>query len=104
MKKEFEIITDIYNDAGKCLKKDISYCKVFETDDMELEQYIDAKGKVISKYSGIIYRDKYYKINVPYTSMKEYLSPLIIKGFIDKMNKSNEKNKIIKHKITRTGR
>lgn len=84
MKKELEVITDIYNEDGKCLKKDVSYMKVFETDNIELENYLDPKGKVISKYSGVIYGDKYYKINIPYNEMKTMFTPLVVTGLYSK--------------------
>lgn len=84
MKREFEVLTDVYNEQGKCIKKDILYLKVFETDDIQLEHFIDSKGKVVLKYSGVLYRDKYYKVNIPYKTMKEYTSPLVIKGLIYK--------------------
>lgn len=92
MKKEFQILTDIYNEAGKCIKKDVTYNKLFETDEIGLENYIDSKGKVIVEYSGVIYRDKYYKVNIPYEQMKEYVSPLVVKGLIAKST-YNEKTK-----------
>lgn len=105
MKREFEVLTDIYNEAGKCLKKDVTYFKLFETDEIELENYIDAKGKVVNKYSGVLYRDKYYKVNIPYSEMKVYVSPLIIKGLMDKSTYNEKiKSKVTKARTTRGGR
>ena len=94
---ELEILTDVYSPDGvKCIKKDVIYKKVFETNDIESEQYIDDKGKIIGKYTGVIYRDKYYKVNVPYETMKQYNQPLVIKGLFAKSSyheKINTKNK-----------
>jgi hypothetical protein len=98
MKVEFEVYTDVYAPDGvKCIKKDVSYKKIFETDEIELENFIDNKGKVISKYTGVIYRDKYYKVNTPYDIMKQYTTPLIIKGLFAKSSyHEKDNNKIIK--------
>lgn len=101
MEKEFEVITDIYNDQGRCVKKDVSYFKIFETADMEVESYIDSKGKVINKYCGVAYRDKYYKINIPYNDMKKLFEPLVITGLYSKSTYHEKANKTIK---TRSGR
>lgn len=100
-KKELEVMTDIYNEAGKCLKKDILYLKVFETDEIELENFIDGKGKVIVKYSGVVYRDKYYKVNIPYKDMLQYVQPLVIKGLMDKSTYHEKKIKTTTKRTTR---
>lgn len=98
MIKEFEILTDIFAPDGlKCIKKDVMYFKVFETNEMELESFIDAKGKVISKYCGVIYRDKYYKVNTPYAELRDMSKPIVVKGLLDKST-YNEKSKNIKSK------
>lgn len=86
-------MTDIYGiDGVKCIKKDVIYNKLFELNDVEIESFIDNKGKVISKYCGVIYKDKYYKVNKSYKEMSELFKPLVIKGLFDKSN-YNEKNK-----------
>lgn len=94
MKIEYEVLTDIYNEDGKCIKKDLSYLKVFETDDVEVENFIDAKGKVIEKYTGVVYKDKYYKINRPYKEMREAFKPIVVAGLLAKSSsyeKTNQK-------------
>ncbi len=102
MKKEFQVLTDIYSETGKCIKKDVTYLKIFETDNIELENFIDNKGKVISKYSDVAYQDKHYKINIPYSEMKQYVTPLVIKGLMDKSTYNEKaKTKITKIRTTR---
>lgn len=57
--------------------------KLFVTENMELEECLDAAGKHYPKYSVARYNGEYYKLNSPYEQLKErYFMPIIIKGFM----------------------
>ncbi len=78
MKYELEIITDIYSPPDKTgirkiLVKDHKIKKLFELNDIELEEYTDNKGKLIKKYCAICTESNYYKINKPYEELKELI-------------------------------
>lgn len=98
MNREYQVITDIYNEQGKIVKKNILYNKVFETNEMHVESYIEKNGKVISKYTGVIYDDKYYKINKPFEEVSKEVRPIVIEGFKSKqgveIKKRNKPTKI----------
>lgn len=87
---ELEIITDIYgpeSNTGKrrILTKSDKVKKIFNLEQIEVEEYVDIKtGKHIKKYSGIYKDNVYYKVNKPYEELKSLLfnktSPVV--GFV----------------------
>ena len=91
MKLELEIISDIMSQEGpgkrKLLTKNDKIKRIFDLEEVELEEYVDTKtGKHIAKYSVIYKGDLYYKINRPYEQLKSIIlnksTPVI--GFIGK--------------------
>jgi hypothetical protein len=72
-KMELEIISNIVTDSIKpvILVKNGKIKKLFDLDEIGLEQYINPKtGKAVTKYSQVIYREAYLKINKPYEELK----------------------------------
>jgi hypothetical protein len=85
MRKEIEINGgDILSEKGKIVKKDMCYLRMFELDNILIEQYISPKGVIVKKYCTIIEQDKYYKANIPYNVLSAMLRPLEVKGFAAK--------------------
>ena len=85
MKKEIEINGgDVISDKGKVIKKDLCYKRVFELDNILVEQYVSPKGVIVKKYCTIIEQDKYFKANIPYDTLSAMLKPLEIGGFAAK--------------------
>lgn len=72
MKYELEIISDINSPtSNKILVKQDKIKKIFDLDNIELEEFIDAKsGKHIKKYCSIVINNNLYKINKPYEELK----------------------------------
>ncbi len=92
MKYELEIISDVLSNhqKPKVLKKNDRIRKLFDLDNVELEEYIDQKtGKHIKKYSAIYHNNAYYKINKPYDELRELIlnRTLTIQGFAYKSKK-----------------
>lgn len=85
MRKEIEINGgDILSQKGKPIKKDVCYKRLFELDNILIEEYISPKGTIIKKYCTIIENDKYYKANIPYDTLSAMLRPFEVKGFAAK--------------------
>mgnify|MGYP001617488284 CR=1 FL=1 len=85
MRKEIEINGgDVLSDKNKVIKKDMCYKRMFELDNILIEQYISPKGIIVKKYCTIIEQDKYFKANIPYDTLSALLRPLEIKGFAAK--------------------
>ncbi len=85
MRKEIEINSgDVLSDKNKVIKKDMCYKRMFELDNILIEQYINPKGVIVKKYCTIIEQDKYFKANIPYETLSAMLRPLEIKGFAAK--------------------
>lgn len=74
---ELQVITDIFSKEDsvgkrKLLHKNKVINKLFDINEIEVQEFIDAKsGKCIKKYSGIYNKDVYYKINKPYAELKD---------------------------------
>lgn len=73
MKVELEIITDIVNTSGtkpKVVAKNDKIKKLFDLEQIEVEEFIDAKtGKHIKRYSSVYQNNVYYKVNKPYAEL-----------------------------------
>lgn len=70
---EFEILTDVYSNSErpKLLTKGDKIKKLFDIDEIDIEEYVDNKtGKHIKKYCYFISNNNYYKINRPYEEIK----------------------------------
>lgn len=87
MKMELEIISDIYNANEKLIKKDMIYKKVFDLDQVEIEQFVSSRGMVVKKYCTLTSNNKYYKVNNSYDYIKSLVTPLEVKGFAGKSRK-----------------
>lgn len=74
---ELQIITDILsgpNASGgrKVIHKDKLINKLFDINEIEVEEFINPKtGKAIKKYCGIYSKEVYYKVNKPYDELKD---------------------------------
>lgn len=92
MKYELEIITDITNTTGprpKVIKKGDKIKRLFNLEELEVEEYIEPKtGKHIAKYSGIYCKDVYYKVNKPYKELSQLVlnRTVPVLGFLAKSN------------------
>lgn len=98
MVRELTVLTDFYTKNNKLLHKDLAYKKTFETDKLDIENYLDEKGRISKKYCTGIYEDKFYKIAHPYEYVKELKEPIKVLGLISKSKgygKSSNKNKRI---------
>ena len=85
MRKEIEVNGgDVLSSKNKIIKKDVCYIRMFDLDNILIEQYINPKGVVVKKYCTIIEQDKYFKANIPYSELSAMLRPLEIKGFAAK--------------------
>jgi predicted MPP superfamily phosphohydrolase len=87
MRKELEIISDIYGLNERIVKKDVIYKKIFELDEIEVEQYISSKGNIVKKYCTITANNKYYKVNSPYEHIRNLITPITVGGFANKVKK-----------------
>jgi hypothetical protein len=55
--------------------------KLFVTESMQIEEYINSKGNTIKKFTTVKYDSEYYKINMSYKELRDkYFTPIIIKG------------------------
>jgi hypothetical protein len=56
--------------------------RLFVVESMQIEQHVNGKGKVMSKYTTCKYDGEYYKLKIPYEKIKkDYFTPLTIKGY-----------------------
>jgi len=74
---ELQIITDVLggptkDGLRKLIMKDKLINKLFDINEIEVEEFINPKtGKAIKKYSGIYSKEVYYKVNKPYEELKD---------------------------------
>lgn len=55
--------------------------KLFITESMQIEEHMNAQGKLVPKFTTCKYDTEYYKINTPYKKLRDnYFTPIIIKG------------------------
>lgn len=54
--------------------------KLFVIENLQIEEHVNSKGKIKSKFTTGKYDNEFYKINVPYIEMKKYYTPIVIKG------------------------
>ena len=82
---ELQIVSDIMNNRNKVVAKGALVKKLFDLEEIEVEEFINPKtGKAVKKYSGVYSNNIYYKINTPYESLKELRinKSYPIKGFM----------------------
>lgn len=97
MKVELEVISDVIGLNNKVVIRDMTYKKVFELDEIEAEEFISNKGKVVKKYCTVTCENKFYKVNKPYSELASLLMPTVVKGFYSKTTTYEKENKQ-KHK------
>ncbi len=71
---ELDVISNVISNTAKpkLIAKDDRIKKIFDLDNIQVEEYIDSRnGKHIKKYSTINLNDAYYKIDKPYNELKE---------------------------------
>ena len=74
---ELQIISDIMTPPDtmgkyKIAHKDIIINRLFDINEIQVEQFINPKnGKPVKKYSGIYSNEIYYKVNKPYEELKD---------------------------------
>jgi hypothetical protein len=74
---ELPIITDIFSSPDKTgvrklITKDKVINRLFDINEIEVEEFINPKtGNVIKKYTGVYSNEVYYKVNAPYTELKD---------------------------------
>lgn len=55
--------------------------KLFVVESLQIEEHINSKGVLKSKYTTGKYDNEYYKINVPYKELRDqYFTPIVIRG------------------------
>lgn len=55
--------------------------KIFVTESMQIEEYINSNGKIIHRFTTVKYDTEYYKINMPYKELRDkYFTSIVIKG------------------------
>lgn len=101
MKKEFEVISDVIGNNNKIVKADIIYKKVFELDNIEVEQFISNRGQVVKKYCTVLCENKFYKVNSPYEYVLGLLTPTTVKGFYSKSNRYEKDQKRLQSRRNR---
>jgi len=82
MRYEFEVIGNItLKVKNKDVNKDVVFKKLFELDTITAEEYIDDKGKVVSKYCTIVENTNFFKVNYPYKDVARLIKPIVVQGF-----------------------
>lgn len=82
MKYEFEVIGNITRVIKKKeVQKDVIFKKLFDLDSIAIEEYMDDKGKVESKYCTIVENTNFFKINHPYNDVVRLIKPVVVQGF-----------------------
>lgn len=55
--------------------------KLFITEGMQIEEHMNAQGKLVPKFTTCKYDTEYYKINTPYKKLRDnYFTPITIRG------------------------
>jgi len=93
---ELQIVSDIVEKATnkteeKIVHKNVLIRKLFDINEIEVEEYMNPKnGKAVKRYSGIYSNESYYKINKPYSELRDIVinktSP--VKGFMGHTRKN----------------
>ncbi len=97
---EFTIITDITKQLanGKILTlvKNAKIVRSFESSNVNYAEYINSKGKIVKKYTTIIYNNEYLTVNHSLEEVKRRLGHYEIKGYAGKAKYAKDiKNKKI---------
>lgn len=94
---EFTIITDIEKQLpnGKYLTlvKNARIVRSFESDRINYLQCVDRKGRVIKKYTNIIYNGEVFKVENTLDEVKRKLGHYEIAGYAGKASYAKKSNK-----------
>lgn len=80
-------ITDVYsvpdNKTGKqkIIKKNVKFKKSFETNNIQIQSYIDLRGNLSTKYTMINEGEQSYKALHKFEDVERLILPVKIKGF-----------------------
>jgi len=83
---EFEVINSypVLDKGVSCARyipRRTTQKKLFTIENMEVEEYSDFNGRVCSRYCTTKYGTDYYRLNIPYETMKtKYFMPIEVKG------------------------
>lgn len=56
--------------------------RLFIVENMQIEEHVNSKGKIVDKYTTCKYDGEYYKLKIPYNTLKDkYFKPVTFKGF-----------------------
>lgn len=96
---ELQIISDIVGKPDikgkeKIVLKDVLINKLFDINEIQVEEFINPKnGKPVKKFTGIYSNDSYYKVNKPYEELKDLKinRTYPIKGFMGYSSKYKNK-------------
>lgn len=94
MIKEFQKIEDIYSQPDKSgqqklIKKNLISSIVLDTNNIQLQEFINNKGKIIKNKCTVKYGNDYYILNHSYKEVKELVfkselqNPIVVTGFIN---------------------
>lgn len=80
------LTTDVYSQPDKkgnqrIIKKGVKFKKTFDTNNIQVQNYIDAKGNISSKYSMVFEGEQGYKALHKFEELERLVSPLKIRGF-----------------------
>lgn len=96
---EFTVVTDITktlaNGEVVTLVKDAKILRSFNSEGVLYQDFINTKGKVVKKYTTIIYGNEYLKVDHSKEEVKRRLGHYEITGYAGKASyaKKNNKNK-----------
>lgn len=84
---ELDIIADVYGPGSeegqpKLIKEGIIYKRLFDTNQIKAEEYINAKGRIVKSWVNIIEGENTYRAKHKYSDIVAKLLPLQVKGFI----------------------
>lgn len=92
---EFTIITDINkplaNGRYKLVTKNAKVVRSFDSSRVLYAEFINSKGKVVKRYSTIIYDNEYIKVDHTLDEVKRRLGHYEIKGYAAKAKYSKSK-------------
>ncbi len=75
----------------KLIKRNVQCKKVFDTNNILIEQYIKPNGEVSKLWASIKEGDNYYTVRHTFSYLQELVSPIKFNGFQIKGNNGNKK-------------
>ena len=94
---EFTVVTDITKTLsnGKMITivKDAKILRSFNSEGVLYQDFINSKGKVVKKYTTIIYGNEYLKVDHSIEEVKRKLGHYEIAGYAGKASYAKKSNK-----------